>query len=447
MNPNDTIFALASAPGRSGVAVIRISGAEAAACFAAFGCGEKPLAPRMAALRTLKHPKTGVVLDESLLLYFPAPNSFTGEEVVEIHCHGGKAVVEGLLDALAGLPHFRPAAAGEFTRRAVEHGKMDIMQAEGLADLIDAQTQEQRAQAAMQMGGYPSEKYHEIREKVIHSLALLEAYIDFPDEPVPDSVLAEVRDDIDGLKRVIQGLLNDHQRGQLIRDGVNIAIIGAPNAGKSTLMNYLAGREVAIVSDIAGTTRDTLEISLNINGILVNLVDTAGLRESEDVIEVEGIRRAKLKAEEADAIIHMVDGSASHDVSDGVETYDKPSITLLNKADLNASSPNPQSLTPNPYIPLSLKTEEGIEPFMKRLEEMLASLVATSSEPALITRARHRAALEAAQDYLERFTHPTELELMCEELRLASDEIAKITGAISTDDLLDVIFSSFCIGK
>lgn len=445
MNPNDTIFALATAHGRSGVAVIRVSGAAAAECFGAFGV--KTPATRMATLATLKHPETRTEIDASLLLYFPAPNSFTGEEVVEIHCHGGKAVIETLLAALTTLPHFRPAAAGEFTRRAVEHGKMDIMQAEGLADLIDAQTMEQQSQALMQMGGYPSEKYHEIREKIIHSLALLEAYIDFPDEPVPESVLKEVHADIDGLKSLIQSLLNDHKRGQLIRDGVHIAIIGPPNAGKSTLMNWLAGRDVAIVSDIAGTTRDTLETSLNINGVLVNLVDTAGLRESDDTIEAEGIRRAKRKAEEADMVVMVLDGSATSGIPEEFEAYThKPHFILMNKADIQEPSLRSGNPDAAAYLSVSLKKETGTDIFMAQLEERLSRFLSTS-EPALITRARHRTALETALTYLNRFAAPTELELMCEELRLASDAIATITGAISTDDLLDVIFSSFCIGK
>lgn len=438
----ETIFALATAPGRSGVAIIRISGTAAQSALAALGVNAHP-APRSAQFSVLKNAN-GETIDEALLLWFPAPASFTGENVLELHLHGSRAVIAEVTERLSALPGFRPAGPGEFTRRALLNGKMDLAEAEGLMDLIEAETRQQKLQALHFMEGRASAFFEDVRSRIIKALAHLEAYIDFPDEDIPPSVLTGLSDEIDTLAAIIRAQLDDNHYGEKIRDGIHIAIVGAPNAGKSSLLNTLARREAAIVSHIAGTTRDVVEVHLNIGGYPVVLADTAGIRETTDEIEREGIRRSMQRAGAADLTLVLLD-AASGDSQTVITRLITPlSIVLLNKSDI-AVSPALQFLDLG-AIPISAKTGQGVELLIERLNVLLASII-PGREPSVITRARHRVHLSNALEYLTNFTSVTEVELKCEELRRAANDIGRITGRIDVEDVLDVVFSSFCIGK
>ncbi|MFC7048034.1 tRNA uridine-5-carboxymethylaminomethyl(34) synthesis GTPase MnmE [Emcibacter nanhaiensis] len=447
-----TIYALSSGKGRAGVAVIRLSGEKAGEVLLQLsGLSRRPV-PREAKLTWFRDPETSVRLDHGLALYFSAPNSFTGEDVVEFHIHGGRAVVAGLLEALSKFTGVRPAEPGEFTRRAFDNGKMDLTATEALADLLNAETEAQRRQALRQMDGQLGELYDGWRREIISAMAYLEADIDFADEEIPEDVTARVRPIIEKLHVKITDHLADGHRGERIRDGLQVVILGQPNIGKSSLMNYLSRREVAIVSDIEGTTRDVLEVHLDIQGFPVTIIDTAGLRESGDVIEAEGMRRARARAEQADVRIVMTEASAWPEI--GTETsamIDDETIIILNKMDL---VPDREELARrikaaggNIY-PVSLKNGEGLDQFMRGLEQTVAGKMDLAEAPSL-TRTRHRQALKDSVDHLERFlTNRTgELELLAEDLRLAARALGRITGAVDVEDILDVVFSEFCIGK
>ncbi|MBN9591605.1 MAG: tRNA uridine-5-carboxymethylaminomethyl(34) synthesis GTPase MnmE, partial [Alphaproteobacteria bacterium] len=323
---DDTIFALSSAPGRSGVALFRVSGPQAGAAVRAL-TGQGPPHPRRAALRAFVDGK-GRAIDHGLLLWFPGPASFTGEDCAEFHAHGGRAIAEGLMAALGAVPGLRTAEAGEFTRRAVENGKLDLTRAEALADLIDAETESQRRQALRQYGGVAEALYEDWRTRLIAAGALAEAAIDFAEEELPEDVETRARENLSVLQAEIAAHLDDARRGELIRDGVHLTVIGPPNAGKSSLINTLAKRSVAIVSDIPGTTRDVIDIRLDLGGYLVTISDTAGLRESGDTIEQEGVRRARARAAESDLVLLLLDGASS----DQPELGDlKPDLIVWNK--------------------------------------------------------------------------------------------------------------------
>lgn len=439
MSYHDTIYALASAPGKAGVAVVRISGPRARAALAFLGV-EKPLTPRMASLVTLTHH--GAVLDHALALFFVAPHSFTGEDVVELHLHGGRAILRLVLAALSECPGLRMAEPGEFTRRAFLHNKLDLIEAESLADLIDADSPAQHAQAMRQWDS-AAQRIEALREAVLTPLALLEAYIDFPDEEIPEAALSETMQRVGSLTKEIQSLLDDGGIGEKIREGLDIVIFGPPNAGKSSLLNALVKRDAAIVSSEAGTTRDLIEIQMEIGGYAVTLVDTAGLRETAGIIEAEGVRRAKNRLQNAAIKLAVFDiVTAQEQYSEFQSLIDESTLILLTKSDL-VSQP---SSMPFPAIPLSSQTGQGLEDLIAALLARIEAMVAQAPSP-LITRARHREALTRALLSLQRFSHQAPLEIMCEELRIAANEIGKITGKIHVDALLDVIFSRFCIGK
>lgn len=447
-----TIFALASGGARAGVAVIRLSGPGAAAAVTALTPG-KPLAgPRRAVLRTLRDPASDEVLDQALVLFFPGPGSFTGEDVAELHLHGGPAVVEGVLAALGRLTGLRPAEAGEFTRRAFLNGKLDLTQAEAIADLVAAETSEQRRQALDQAGGALSRIYEDWRARLIAAIAHVEAGIDFADEDLPEDIDRAARDALAVLADEIAAHLDDGRRGERLRAGVHLALLGRPNAGKSTLLNLLAGRDAAIVSETAGTTRDVIEVHLDLGGVPVIVADTAGLRDSVDEIEREGVRRAAARADWADLKLIVLDRADWPDVPADLRALaaDGRALVLVNKADL-APVETPGNLGPAPVLALSARTGMGVEAFLSvlaaRVRDLAVAGVGASAGP---TRARHRHALEEARGALaaalEGWTARGP-ELVAEDLRLAARAIGRITGRVDVEDLLDVIFADFCIGK
>jgi tRNA modification GTPase len=435
---SDTIFALSTAMGRAGVAIIRVSGPDAPKSLTQFGV-KSPLPARVATRAKLLHPDTQELIDDALVLSFPAPHSFTGEDCVEFHVHGSLAVIQTVLDQLSHIPHFRPALAGEFTRRALMNGKMDLAQVEGLADLIDAETEQQRRQALHFMEGKTSAFYENLRTRIIQNLAHLEAYIDFPDEDLPPDVYDSMRKSVADLASQIQDRIQNDTHGERIRDGFYIAIVGAPNVGKSSLLNALAGRDIAIVSHHAGTTRDVLEAHLNIGGYSVIIADTAGIREQADEVEREGIRRSFDRAGKADLTLVMLD--ATQPIPADVAPLIQPqTLVVLNKCDLG------DSLGLLTAIRISVKSGQGMDVLISRLQELLGSLI-PSHEPSVISRVRHRQALTHALNHLQQFEKEKEIELQCEELRRAAQEIGKVTGKIDIESVLDEIFRSFCIGK
>ena len=434
----DTIFALASAPGRAGIAVVRVSGVRTQAAVAALKCNAPP--PRKAARAKFKHPKTGELLDDGLLILFPAPNSFTGEDVAELHLHGGRAVIDSMLDALSGIEGLRPAEPGEFSRRAFANDKMDLTEAEAIADLVDAETRAQQRQALRQMGGALKELYDGWRHHLVQSLAHLEAVIDFPDEDLPPDVSERLWGEVADLSAAIAQHLNDGRRGERIRAGISIAIVGPPNAGKSSLLNMLSRRETAIVSAIPGTTRDVIEVHLDLDGHAVTIADTAGLRESADTIESEGIRRAKLRAETADLKIAVFDG-ASYPALDATTQalVDENTIVVVNKSDLLKTQPRDT-------MAMSLESGAGVDAFLQTLHGAVNKLADTGAAMPL-TRVRHRKALEECLSALQRARATSESELAAEDLRLAARALGRLTGRIDVEEILDAVFRDFCIGK
>lgn len=430
---NDTIFALASGRGRAGVAVIRLSGPRAGSAIDTL-IGTRP-APRLARLSALRDPADGSVIDRALILWFPGPASFTGEDIAEFHIHGGRAIIARLTDVFTTLG-LRPAGPGEFTRRAFEHGKLDLSQAEAVADLVDAETEAQRRQALRQLDGAMGRLYEAWRDRLKVLLARLEALIDFPDEGLDDAIEGEVLAALGPLRDEIARHLADGHRGERLRDGFEIAIMGAPNVGKSSLLNRLSASDVAIVSDIPGTTRDVIEVALDLGGYRVLLIDTAGLRETDDPIEREGVRRARLRADGADLRLHVINpGDTLPPALPGIET-----ILIANKADLGAA--------PDGAVPVSARTGQGIEALLALISARVAERLEPGEAPA-ITRARHRAAVEEAVSCLERTLSPLPqpAELRAEDLRLALRALGRVVGAVDVEDLLDVIFFEFCIGK
>lgn len=428
----DTIFAAATAPGRAAVAVVRISGPRAGEVLDALA-PPRPRA-RQASLRRLMGPE-GQLLDEALVLWFQGPGSYTGEDSVEFHLHGGPAVVEGVLDALAMLG-LRLAEPGEFTRRAFEHGKLDLAQAEGVADLIEAETAAQRRQALDQLGGRLSAVQDRWRAGLIEALSVFEAAVDFPDEEIPTDVAARARPVLDQLVGELRAAADGAERGERVRSGYRIALVGKPNAGKSTLLNALARREAAIVTATPGTTRDVIEVPLVLAGYKVIVADTAGLRDTDDEIEAEGVRRARAWAAEADLRIWLVDGSDSDAPPSEILGSD---IRLATKRDV-AEPANVHGAAFTARSPNDLAWLEAT--LTDRVVEALGG-----AEPPAATRLRHRELLREAAARLEAALFAPEPELAAEDVRLASRALDRVTGRISPDDVLDRVFSTFCIGK
>ncbi len=442
MSGADTIFALSTARGRSAIAVIRVSGPSARAALAALS-PRCMLQPRVARLAKLVDPATGERIDDALALWFPAPKSETGEDVVEFQVHGGRAVISGVLEALAGVPGLRPADPGEFTKRAFLNGKIDLTAAEGLLDLIDAETAAQRRQALRQMEGGLAALYENWRSRLVRALAHLEAEIDFADEDLPRSIGDAALAEIAGLGREIAAHLDDRRRGEVLREGLSVAILGAPNVGKSSLLNALTRRETAIVSSVAGTTRDIVEARLDLGGYPILLADTAGLRDvavGGDPIEREGVRRALARAEQADLRLLVFPIGAAPDATvAGMVGPD--AILVASKADLAPHAP-----LPNGAVGVSAITGFGLASLRQRLYAEAEARMNAEGSPA-ITRARHRSALTECVAALARAGAAPTAELRAEDVRLAARALGRITGRVGVEDLLDVIFREFCIGK
>jgi tRNA modification GTPase len=444
----DTIFAPATAPGKSAIAVIRVSGPACADVCRRLS-GKPPPAPRRAALRALCDPASGEAIDQGLVLWFPGQASATGEDVLELQVHGGRAVMAGLLGALAHLPGLRPADPGEFSRRAFLHGRIDLTAAEGLADLVNAETWAQARQALRQLGGELGRLYERWRHELLGAQARLEAEIDFaPDQDLPADLVAAVRPVLARLSAEMAAHLDDERRGERLRDGLTIAVVGPPNAGKSSLVNRLAQRDVAIVTPEPGTTRDVLEVHLDLAGYPVTLLDTAGLRQPTGDAEAEGVRRARRRAAEADLRLALLDGALWPALDpETLALIDEDALIAVNKADLGRL--DDPMVAGRRAEPVSCLTGEGLDRLLDLISARAAALMASGMAP-LLTRARHRAAVQAAQGALARIgglPQDAELALVAEDLRLAVRSIGRITGRVGAEDLLDRIFAKFCIGK
>jgi tRNA modification GTPase len=452
MSSADTIFALSSGPPPAAVAVIRISGPNAR--FALETLIRRLPEPRRASLAKLRDPATGTVLDEGLALWFPGPRSETGEDMVELHLHGGRAVIAATLAALGRIDGLRPAGPGEFTRRALENGRMDLTAVEGLADLIFAETEAQRRQAVRQLQGALGERVEDWRKRLIDSMAMVEARIDFSDEAdVPEDLLGPALATAQSLREEILAALADDRRGERLRDGLTIAIAGPPNSGKSSLLNRIARREAAIVSPYPGTTRDVIEVHLDLDGYPATVLDTAGIRDPEDPVEQEGVRRALTRAQAADLVLWVVDASLADQAAQSSPNGDRGGVWIVrNKIDLLPAESKAAAAVDRSgrrTIAISAQTGAGINTLVATLAEH-AKETFVLGEPSIVTRARHRAALTETVEALERAIEQGsrgQEDLVAEELRLAARRLGRITGRVDVEDILDVIFRDFCIGK
>jgi tRNA modification GTPase len=444
MLEDSTIYAPATAPGRSGLAVIRLSGPAAGDSLRQLTDRSLP-APRKIVRRSINHPVTGELLDQGMVAWFPAPGSFTGEDGAELYLHGGRAVLAAVLSALAKLPNLKLAEPGEFTRRAFLNGRLDLTEVEGLADLVAAETEAQRRQAVRQLDGVLGQLYGGWSESLTAALARLEAAIDFPDEDLPANLIVSVTEQVAPVAQAIAQHLADGHRGERLREGLSDAIMGPPNAGKSSLFNALAKREAAIVSPQEGTTRDVLEVALDLGGYPVLLADTAGLRRTRNEIEAEGVRRAERRAEDADLRIFVLDAERiAEQLQNILNLKQDQDLVLANKMDLLDRRPLPA--TAIPLLPISVRSGAGLNELIAQIGEIAAQAMDSVGSPAL-TRARHRSALEDALVALSRSREARDPELLAEDLRLAVRAIGRITGRVDVEDLLDRIFSEFCIGK
>jgi len=442
-----TIYALSSGPGISGVAIVRISGSEASEVIRLLTGREIPK-PRMATLRKINNINTSELIDEGIIIWFPGPESYTGEDMGEIHVHGGKAVVLALQNEISKIKSCRLAEPGEFTKIAFQNGKINLLKAESIADLISAETEIQRLQAVKIMKGNSSKKFNQLREKLLKILSFVEAKIDFPDEDLPDNNLEKIKKDSNEVLNEINKILNDQKVGETIREGFKIAIIGPTNAGKSSLLNNLSNREVAIVSEIAGTTRDVIETHLNLDGYPVIISDTAGIRNSKDGIEKKGIKLSLDKAENADLKLIVVEAK-NIDLSGFLnDLVKKNAILVINKSDLYKEELN-QEVKKLDHVLISLKENSNIDTLILKIKNNLKNKF-ISDDDILITRERHRQHLVQCVAYLNNFCDKNEkkdFDKAAEDLRLATRHLGMIVGKVDVDEILGSIFNDFCIGK
>ena len=442
-----TIYALSTGPGISGVAIIRVSGPETKIVISKLTNGSFP-EPRVATLKKINKIKTNELIDEGLILWFPAPQSYTGEDMAEFHVHGSRSVVEALHSSIAQVENCRLAEPGEFTKIAFQNEKINLLQAESIADLISSETEIQRQQAIKIMSGQNSSKFISWRERLLKILSNVEAKIDFPDEDLPNDVLRDIKTNSNKIKSEIQKTLNDQKVGERIREGFKIAIVGPINAGKSSLLNYLSRREVAIVSEIAGTTRDVIETHLNIDGLPVVVSDTAGIRDSKDEIEKKGIRLALKRAEDADLNIVVIEPKSTHFAGFLKDSITNKSIIVINKSDLGIDDMVYEFEKIKP-IYISLKEEKNLDKLIFAIKEKLKNQF-ISSEDILITRERHRQHLEQCVLHLDNFeqkNNAEDFDKAAEDLRLATRHLGMIVGKVDVEEILGSIFNDFCIGK
>ncbi len=442
-----TIYALSSGPGVSGVAVIRISGPKTVEVIKKLTNRDVPK-PRMATLRKINNINTSELIDEGIIIWFPGPESYTGEDMAEIHVHGGKAVVSTVQNEISKVDNCRLAEPGEFTKLAFQNGKINLLKAESIADLISAETEIQRLQAVKMMKGKSSQKFNELREKLLKILSFIEAKIDFPEEDLPEENLKKIKQDSLDVFNEINKILNDQKIGEIIREGFKIAIVGPTNAGKSTLLNNLSNRDVAIVSEIAGTTRDVVEAHLNIDGYPVVISDTAGIRNSKDEIEKKGIKLSLQKAENADLKLVVVDAK-SIDLSGFLSDMLKSdAILVINKSDLLKKKLDPKILKLN-HVLISLKDNSNIDVLISKIKNNLKNKFIIG-EDILITRERHRQHLVQCRDHLKNFSDKNDkmdFDKGAEDLRLATRHLGMIVGKVDVEEILGSIFNDFCIGK
>ena len=442
-----TIYALSTGPGISGIAVIRISGEETSKVLTLLT--SKPLPkPRVAALRKINKINTSELIDEGIILWFPGPESYTGEDMAEIQVHGSKAVVDALHKSISKIENCRLAEPGEFTKLAFQNGKINLLKAESVADLISSETEIQRQQAIKIMNGKSANRFNFLREKLLKILAHVEAKIDFPDEDLPKDILNEIKKSSDEVLKNLEKILDDQKVGERIREGFKIAILGPTNAGKSSLLNHLSNRDVAIVSEIAGTTRDVIETHLNIDGYPVIVSDTAGIRESKDEIEKKGIKLSLNRAEEADLKLIVVEAK-NLDFTDVLKgLLDENAILVINKLDLLKKDIDPEIKKIN-HVLISIKDNLNIDALILKIKNSLKNKFITS-EDILITRERHRQHLEQCLNHLKNFYQKKEIEdfdKAAEDLRLATRQLGMIVGKVDVEEILGSIFNDFCIGK
>ena len=442
-----TIYALSSGPGSSGVAIIRISGPETSEVIKSLTGREIPV-PRMATLRKINNINTSELIDEGLILWFPSPGSYTGEDMAEIHVHGSKAVVLAIQKEISKIKNCRLAEPGEFTKLAFQNGKINLLKAESIADLISAETEIQRLQAVKIMKGKSSEKFNELREKLLKLLSFIEAKIDFPEEDLPEENLKKIKQDSSDVLNKINKILNDQKVGEIIREGFKIAIVGPTNAGKSSLLNNLSNREVAIVSETAGTTRDVVETHLNIDGYPVIISDTAGIRDSKNEIEKKGIKLSLNKAENADLKLVVVDAKSIDLTGFLNDLLKNDAILVVNKSDLLKGKLDPEVSKLN-HVLISLKDNLNIDKLILKIKNNLKNKF-ISDEDILITRERHRQHLIQCVDYLKNFldkNDKNDFDKAAEDLRLATRHLGMIVGKVDVEEILGSIFNDFCIGK
>ncbi len=442
-----TIYALSSGPGISGVAVVRISGPDSLKVLKLLTQQELPT-PRVATLRKINNINTSELIDEGLILWFPGPQSYTGEDMVEIHVHGGKAVVEALLKNLSDIKGCRFAEPGEFTKLAFQNGKINLLKAESIGDLISAETEIQRSQAIKIMNGKSSERFNQLREKLLKILSFVEAKIDFPEEDLPDENIKQIKEDSNDVIKQVKQILDDQKVGEIIREGFKIAIVGPTNAGKSSLLNNLSNREVAIVSEIAGTTRDVVETHLNIDGYPVIISDTAGIRDSKDEIEKKGIKLSLKKAEDADLKLVVIDAK-NIDLSGFLNDLLKTdAILVINKSDLLKEKLDSEVSKFN-HVFISLKDNLNIDKLIFKIKKNLETKF-ISEDDILITRERHRQHLLQCVEHLKNFIDKNDkkdFDKGAEDLRLATRQLGMIVGKVDVEEILGSIFNDFCIGK
>ena len=442
-----TIYALSTGPGIAGIAIIRVSGKNTADVIKKI-TGNKLPSPREATRRKFNYINTNELIDEGVLLWFPAPNSYTGEDLAEFHVHGSRAVITALHKTIAQIENCRLAEPGEFTKRAFQNGKISLLKAESIADLISSETEIQRKQALKIMSGKSSNRFNSWREKLLKILSHVEAKIDFPDENLPKDILIDIQKTSDQVSFEIQKTLNDQKVGEKIREGFKIAIIGPTNAGKSSLLNYLSKRDVAIVSETAGTTRDVIETHLNLDGYPVIVSDTAGIRDSKDEIEQKGVKLALHRADDADLKLVIIDGN-SNDLNKTLKDFvDENAILVVNKSDLLNGNLN-EKFKKHEYVLISIKNNSNLDQLISKIKNKLKNKF-ISNEDILITRERHRQHLEHCITYLKSFKNKKgskEFDKAAEDLRLATRHLGMIVGKVDVEELLDSIFNDFCIGK